>query len=306
MTERQKSFARLHIAILFFGLTAVLGDLISLDALSLVWWRLVLAVVAFLPVLIIRKSFKWASFLSFWKPIFLVSIFLSAHWVTFFLAVKLANASIAVLCIATTSFMTAMIEPMITRRPFRLVELVFGLMIVPGMFLVVSAVDSSMYWGIVSGLFSALLSSLFTTFNKSIVGKGSTMFFTFMELLLAIGVLSLVIIVLGVFDHWVMLWPVPLPDWKYLIFLAVICTTLAYTLAFDALKHMTAFTANLSVNLEPVYGIVLAALILNEYEDVNLYFYVGAILILLVVIIFPIFEMRIMRRKTKKKHARIL
>lgn len=305
-SDRQRSLFNLHIAILFFGFTAVLGGLITLDAVPLVWWRLVLAVIAFVPLILHRRIFDWNSFLAFKKPILLVGLFLALHWVTFFLSVKLGNASIAVLCIASTSFMTAVVEPLITRRRFSGIEMIFGLMIVPGMFLVISSVDASMLPGVLSGVISALFASLFTIYNKSIVGKGSTIFFTFMELLFALLILSVLIFIMQLSGFAVALWPVPGSDWKYLIFLAVICTTLSYTLAFDALKQITAFMANLSVNLEPLYGIILAALLLNEHEELTMTFYLGAMLILLLVVIFPIFETRINRRKLKKKDVGII
>lgn len=300
MNPRQKAFVSLHIAILFFGFTAILGDLISLGPLPLVWWRLILAVVFFIPVLMYRNLFQWDKFYAVRRPLILVSIFLALHWVTFFGSIKLSNASIGVLCLATTSAMTAILEPMITHRPFRWIEFIFGLLIIPGMLLVVSSVDPSMYLGIAFGLVSALLAAGFTTYNKSIVGKGSTLFFTAMELVIALVLLSILILIARFWDGSIRLWPVPTNDWKYLLILAVVCTTICYTLAFDALKHMTAFTANLSVNLEPVYGIALAAWILNENEDMDTRFYIGAGLILLVVFIFPIFEKNLLKRKLRK------
>jgi len=303
MDPRNKAFLSLHIAIVFYGFTAILGDLISLSPLPLVWWRLLLAVLAFVPLLIVRKVFQWPGFRPVRGTLIMVSVFLALHWVTFFTSIKLANASIGVLCLATTSFMTSIIEPIITKRPFRLLEMIFGLLILPGMLLVVSSVDASMYLGIVFGLISALMAAVFTTYNKSIVGKGSTMFFTFVELLFAFVFISILILIGLAFYDSIWLWPVPLVDWKYLLILAVVCTTLSYTLAFDALKHMTAFTANLSVNLEPVYGILLAAWILNENEVLNLKFYVGAGLILVVVFIFPIFEKKLLKQKLRKPGA---
>lgn len=297
MKPRQKAFVSLHVAIVIFGFTAILGDLILLGPLPLVWWRLVLAVLCFLPVLAYRNLFQWSTLRSARRPLILAGFFLALHWVTFFGSVKLANASIGVLCLATTSFLTALVEPVITHRPFRWLELVFGLLILPGMFLVVASVDPSMYQGIGLGLASALLAALFTTFNKSIAGKGNSLFFTSVEMFFALVVISVLILVAWLWDSTLPLWPVPPGDWKYLLILAVVCTLISHTLAFDALKHMTAFTANLSVNLEPLYGILLAAWILNEHEVLNKRFYIGAGLILLVVFIFPIFEKRLLKRK---------
>lgn len=303
MDPRRKAFISLHIAILFFSFTAILGDLISLGPLPLVWWRLILAIIFFLPVLMYRKLFQWDNFYAVRRPLIMVSIFLALHWLTFFGSIKMSNASIGVLCLATTSSMTAIIEPMITHRPFRWIELIFGLLIIPGMLLVVSSVDSTMYVGIALGLISAFMAAGFTTYNKSIVGKGSTLFFTATELFFALVLISILILGTRFGEDPISLWPVPLADWKYLLVLAVICTTICYTLAFDALKHMTAFMANLSVNLEPVYGIILAAWILNENEDLDATFYIGAGLILMVVFIFPIFEKKLLRRKLRKPDA---
>lgn len=303
MNPQQKAFAGLHLAIIFFSFTAILGDLITLEAIPLVWWRLVLAIAFFLPVLLYRKLFQWEQFIAVRRPLILVSIFLALHWVTFFSSIKLSNASIGVLCLATTSALTAIIEPVVTRRPFRWVEFIIGLLILPGMFMVVSSVDPSMYMGIASGIASALFAALFTTYNKSIVGKGSTLFFTALELFFALLLLSIIVLVVMIWDPSFRIWPVPIQDWKYLLVLAVLCTTIAYTLAFDALKHMTAFTANLSVNLEPIYGMALAAWILNENEELSPRFYVGAAMILLIVFIFPIFEKRLFKRKPTKPNA---
>src|SRR5690625_517350 len=115
-SDQQRSLWNLHIAIVLFGFTAVLGGLITLDAIPLVWWRLILAVISFIPLLLYRRLLDWRAFGQHKIPILLVGIFLAFHWVTFFLAVKLGNASIAVLCIASTSFMTAVLDPLITRR----------------------------------------------------------------------------------------------------------------------------------------------------------------------------------------------
>lgn len=306
MENPRKSLIGLHFAILLFGFTAILGELISLDALPLVWWRLLLASVSFLPVLWWKRLIDLSSFYSNWKPLVLVSVFLAFHWVTFFLSVKLANASVAVLCIATVPLMTAFFEPLITKRTFRWSEVIFGLLIIPGMFLVVSSVDAAMYGGIIAGLISAMLAAMFTTYNKSIVGKGNTIFFTSVELVFAFLILSVFVIFSKIFGYSPGLTPVPVSDWKYLLLLALVCTTVAYTLSFAALRHISAFTANLSISLEPLYGILLAAFILNQYENMTPGFYLGALMILLVVIIFPIFEMNSSGRKLRKKNARII
>lgn len=303
LSDQSKAYIGLHIAILFFGVTAILGDLIDLPSLSLVWWRLLISLLAFIPVIFFLRLLKLEAVWSVKEDIFKVGLFLVIHWITFFASVKLANASVGVLCLATTSLMTAVVEPFVMRRPFRLIEFIFGLCVIPGMVLVVHSVSSDMALGFVLGLFSALFSALFTTYNKKIVDKGSTILFTFAELLVAFILLSIMVLGLTLSGKSLEFMPPRPIDWGYLLFLSIVCTTICYTIAFRSLRHMSAFSANLSINLEPVYGILLAWWILKDNEEMGNSFYYGAGLILLVVFLFPILEKYFLRIKLIKPDA---
>lgn len=292
VTEERRAYLELHLAVLLFGLTAILGDLIQLTALVLVWWRVFLTSGSLLPFV---KAAKLVEDLG--RPLFLrfvgIGVLVALHWLTFYGAIKLSNASICLVCMATTSFFTAFLEPIIVKRPFRLYEMVLGLLIIPGMALVVSNISSGMMWGVAAGLSSAFLAATFATLNKKYIGQFNPTRITFLELGSAWAFLSIVLAFMLLngqdIGAW---WPVSRIDWVYLLILAFLCTNLAYTLSLRALRHISAFAANLTVNLEPVYGIALAWLLLNEQEELNTGFYWGVLIILLAVFSYPFIRKR--------------
>lgn len=283
----RKAYFELHLAVLLFGGTAILGDLIQLSALVLVWWRVLLTSISLAPFVRLRQlvaDLGWKRLLRFAG----IGVLVAIHWLCFYGAIKLANASIALICMATTSFFTSLLEPIIVRQPFRVVELLFGLMIIPGMMLVVRSTDAAMNTGLVVGLMAALLAAIFATLNKRYIKEGSPVRITFIELgaaWLFLGMLLPIYLWNGT-EHF---WPAP-TDWGYLFVLALLCTTFAYVLSLRALEHISAFAANLTVNLEPVYGIGLAWLLLGDKEELSAEFYLGALIISAAVFGFPLYN----------------
>lgn len=284
----QRAYAELHLAVFLFGFTAILGDLISLAAISLVWWRVLLTTVSFLFLIPLRRlllTTQRADLLKFMG----IGVLVALHWICFFGAVKLANPSIALVCMATTSFFTALFEPLLTRQPPKIYEIALGLLIIPGMVLIVRSADLSMHWGIAVGVMSALFAALFAILNKMLVGRLDEISVSFLELGSAWLFISFLLPWLWWLgedsilpfqpQHW---------DWLYLTFLALGCTTLAYVLALRSLRYLTAFASNLTVNLEPVYGIALAWILLDDAEELAPGFYWGALVILLVVFTYPV------------------
>jgi drug/metabolite transporter (DMT)-like permease len=280
-----KSYVSLHIAVLLFGFTAILGALIQITALELVWWRVLLTA---LSLAFIGRGIR--SVLKMPRRdvlLFLgVGVIVALHWLCFYGSIKFANASIALVCMATTSFFTALIEPILLRSRFRARDIILSLLVVPGMVLVVQNVDVSMMKGVVVGLLSALLASLFASLNKKYIDKAHTYTITFLEMSGSWIFLSLLAPILISLDVFTFQWPSP-TDWIYLLILALLCTTLAFILALNSLKHLSAFASNLVINLEPVYGILLAILILREHHDLSFGFYWGVVIILAVVIAYP-------------------
>lgn len=287
MTNKQVALRNLHIAIFLFGFTAILGDLIQLSALMIVWWRVLITAMSLLFLVnihdILRKLNK-KQIIYFMS----VGIIVGLHWVTFYGAVKLANASIALICLATSSFFTSIFEPLILGRRFRLFELLLGLAMVPGMWLILNGAQFDIGMGMVVGLMSALFASLFSIFNKRAIDDADPLDITFIELSSAWVFLSLILPFvkisggqLGAF------WPSWL-DFGYLLVLALLCTTLAYVLALKSLKYISAFLANLSINLEPVYGIILAWWLLGDGKDFNINFIYGCLIILAAIGTYPL------------------
>ncbi len=285
MKAEKRAYLELHIAVLLFGFTAILGDLIVLKAVPLVWWRVFITSISLFILIGFGKTLKNIPR----KTIFQfmgIGVLVGLHWITFFGSIKYSNASICLVCLATTSFFTAFLEPLLTSSKFKWYELVIGAMIIPGMILVVNNIEIGMMTGVWLGIVSALLASLFAIFNKSLVNEADSLSITFIELSSACLFISLLFPAYYQYFPDDNFWPVG-TDWIYLIVLALLCTTLAYVLALRALKYISAFAANLTVNLEPVYGIFLAIWILNENKELNQGFYLGVFIILLAVFSYP-------------------
>ena len=208
------------------------------------------------------------------------------HWIFFFGAIKYSNASICLVCLATTSFFTSILEPLLLKQAVKRYEILLGLAIIPGMALIVNSTELEMMTGIWMGLLSALLASVFAILNKKLIEKADPMSITFLELSSGWLLISLLLPVYFYFYPAEIFYPSIL-DLGYLLVLALLCTTFAYVLSLRALKYISAFASNLTVNLEPVYGIVLAWLILNENEELSSGFYWGCLLIIGVVFSYP-------------------
>jgi drug/metabolite transporter (DMT)-like permease len=294
--EERRSYLELHVAVLLFGFTAILGDLIQLAALLIVWWRVFITSVSLVPIVRPRQLFRQLEPRVRWRFAG-IGVLVALHWLTFFGAAKLANASVCLVTMATTSFFTAILEPFIVKRPFYWVELALGLIIVPGMALIVNSLDLSMIPGVISGLVSAFLISIFAALNKKYIGHTDPIRITFLELSSAWAFLSVVIagMLLLRQDFGAFFPPAPL-DWLYLLILALLCTSLAYVLAMRALRHLSAFASSLTINLEPVYGIALAWVLLNENEELGPNFYWGVLIILIAVFSYPLLRRYLRRR----------
>ena len=295
MDATKRAYLELHIAVFLWGFTAILGDLIQMSALMLVWWRVLITSISMLFFVKGGKALlklPRKTILQF----ALAGALTGLHWLTFFGAIKLSNASITLVCMATTAFFTSIIEPIILKTKFKYWEIFLGFLVVPGMALVVESVDVAMHTGIWVGLLSAFLASLFGTLNKKWIHNAEPFSITFIEMSSAWLVLCLLIPFFIDFNNLGNLIP-SLNDFGLLLILALGCTTFTWILALRSLKHLTAFASSLTVNLEPVYGIFLAWIILEEYKELSPGFYLGVALILAVVFSYPFVE-RKMKNET--------
>lgn len=290
MTQSTRAQLQIHFCVVLWGFTAILGKLITLAALPLVWWRMliVVAVLALLPrVWRELRAMRWRLRFAYAG----IGAIVALHWLTFYGAVKLANASVAATCMALATVFTALVEPLVARSRFSRAELALGIAVLPGVALVTGGVPQEMRAGIVVGAVSALLVAFFGSLNKRLVAHGEPLTMTAIELASGAVVMTLLA---GAMPYLFAplagpLLELPAPgDALLLLVLALACTLLPFALSLVALRHMSAFSAQLAVNLEPVYAIVLAALLLGEQRELTPLFYVGVLIILTVVFAHPL------------------
>jgi drug/metabolite transporter (DMT)-like permease len=277
MSPASKSLLQIHFCVVLWGFTAILGKLITLPALALVWWRMliVVAVLALLPrvwhavrVLPRRTVLAFAA----------IGVIVALHWLTFYGAIKLANASVAATCMAVGPIFMALVEPWVVGRRVDPRELAIGVAAVPGVALVVGGTPAGMRIGFVVGVASTLLIAVFGSLNKRYVEHADPFAMTAIELAAGTAFLGLVAAALphAGFDL-----PRPgLRDAMLLALLAIGCTLVPFVLSLAALRHTSAFSAQLALSLEPVYAIVLAIVLLGEQRELDAAFYLGVVIIL--------------------------
>ena len=288
-SAERRALLQIHFCVLLWGFTAILGKLITLPALPLVTWRMliVVAAIALLP----RAWRELRRVPSRLAAVYAaIGAVVALHWLTFYGAIKLANASVAASCMAISPIFVALVEPWITARPFDWRELGIGLLAVPGVLLVVGGTPEVMHAGILVGVLSALLVAFFGSLNKRYVGRAGPLAVTGIEL--GAGAVLLGLVALA--------WPhegaaLPLPDARDAVLLgvlAIFCTLLPFALSLVALRYTSAFTTQLAVSLEPVYAIVLAVLLLDEQRELSASFYAGVAIILSAVLLHSLRQRR--------------
>lgn len=289
----KKAFIQLHIAVFLAGFTAILGKLITLNEGLLVWFRLLITVVTLGGIMLLRKQLQRIPFKDVLK-IFAVGVIVALHWVTFYGSVKYANVSVALVCFSATGFFTAFFEPLILKRKISLIEVGLGLIAISGIYIIFDF-HPQFKLGIIFGILSAVGSSLFPIYNKKLLLTYTPKILTLYEL--GGGLLALTLIVPFYLTQFPATYYLPTnTDWFWLLILAWLCTVLSFDLQLNALKKISAFTANLTYNLEPVYGIILAFIFFKENENLHGQFYIGVMLILLAVVL-QMFRIRRQHRK---------
>jgi drug/metabolite transporter (DMT)-like permease len=274
----RKAFIQLHIAVFLAGFTGVLGRLITLNEALLVWYRLLIAVITLWVWYFFQHRLQRIPMAGMIRIIG-VGALVALHWVTFYGSIKYANVSVALVCFSSIGFFTAILEPLITRKPFNKVELLLGLLVVAGIYLIFHF-DPQYKTGIIIGMISAVLACLFTICNRLLVQQYKPETVTLYQL--SGGLLFLTVLV----PFYLQLFPadhiVPtISDAGWLLVLGWFCTVWSFNLAMNALKKISAFTVNLTYNLEPLYGIALAFILYKEHNQLAGTFYIGLLLIVL-------------------------
>lgn len=279
----KKAFIQLHIAVFLAGFTAILGKLlVDLNEGMLVWYRMLITAATLGLILYFKKELERLPFRDTFK-ILAVGAIIALHWVSFYGSIKYSNVSVALTCFSAIAFFTAFLEPMIMKRKVDAVEISLALLPIAGIYLIFDFYPE-FEQGILFGMISALLASLFPILNKNILKKYSPKTVTLYEM--CGGTMALVFIL----PLYFLAFPAGnyLPsakDWLWLLILSWVCTVFAFILSLNALKSISPFTANIAYNLEPFYGIALAFIIFKENKTLSSGFYYGLGLILLAVIL---------------------
>ncbi|MBC8026412.1 MAG: DMT family transporter [Steroidobacteraceae bacterium] len=293
MHPHRRALFQIHVCVVLWGVTAILGKLISLPATQLVWWRMLLVTAALacvprvwraLSAIPPRRMLAFAG----------IGCVVALHWLAFYGSVKLANASVAATTMALAPVVTALIEPALTGARFERHNLLLGMLVIPGVALVVGGIPTSMEIGFWVGVASAALAALFNALNKRYLGQHDALAVTGLELgagFFAIAALAPFISAPGSTNSWGIVLP-DVQDGALLLVLAFLCTLIPYAVALGALRHLSAFTTQLAVNLEPVYAITLAVLFLGEARELDTLFYAGVAIVLAAVFGHGFLQMR--------------
>ena len=303
-----KAYIQMHIAVLLFGLTAILGKYIVFEELALVWHRMWIAA---LGLWVMPKAFKAVRNIPRKRILTFIGIgiIVSLHWVAFFGSIKLGNVSVALACMGTATLFISLLEPLITKSKLQPVEIIIGAFVILGIILVLQ-VGSAFYGSIIAGITAAFLAALFSTLNKKHLQDYNSLSVSAIELSAGFIFLSSVIPALegglhfadysllrtDLYSEYTFL-GANIHSFWYLLLLGILCTSVAYALALNSLKHLSAFSSGLAVNLEPIYGILMAIVLFEENKELNLAFYIGTVIILLSVFVHPL----IVRKQRKKK-----
>jgi drug/metabolite transporter (DMT)-like permease len=266
-----------------WGFTGILGKLIHLESLVIVWHRVLIAFLALGLFMVVRKyPMRIASFKDGLKLVG-VGVIVALHWITFYKSIQLSTASLGILCLSTTTLHVTWLEPLVMRRPFQRIEFLLGLLVIFGIYFVSSDFKANEYEALMYGLVSAMCAALFSVFNAKLAQDIPTPTITLFEMLTGFVFISIVLAFQGRFST--ELFVMTQSDFYWLLFLGILCTSFAFLVTIEIVKMLGAFTVSLSINLEPIYTILLAIFILNEHTLLNSKFYIGAALIILVVVL---------------------
>lgn len=286
MEQIQKQILQLHLIVFIYGFTAILGRLITLDAVQLVWYRML---IAFISLGFMLKASKQTYSIQYKKLLLFtgVGFIVAFHWITFFHSIKISTISVALGCLASTTLFTSFLEPTLVRRPLSWFEVFTGVVIIIGLYIIFQF-EPNYVAGIITGLLSAFLAGLFTVLNKILVRDNHPITISFYEMGGGFLGITLFLWINGTFKAGL---SAPIfSDWIYLLILGIVCTAYAFMASTRVMKTLSAYTVVLTVNLEPIYGILLAFLIFGDSEYMSAGFYTGTAVILIAVFLLPVLK----------------
>jgi drug/metabolite transporter (DMT)-like permease len=275
-----KSYLNLHLIVFIWGFSAVLGDLISIGDAPLVWYRMLLAG-GFLLLFAAFTGKKLALPYKAAGKLIGVGFLIAIHWLFFFKAIKISNVSVTLAMFSMGAFFAAILEPLFYKRKMLWYEVLFGLVIIAGLFTIMQ-VEGRYLDGILCALFSVFVGVLFTLFNGKLIKQHDSTVIALYEFFAGFVLISAYLLYEGSFTP--QFFRLSGNDWMLIAVLASVCTAYAFTASVNVMKRLTPYTVMLTTNLEPVYGIILAYFIIGEDEKMSLPFYIGSAVILVTVI----------------------
>jgi drug/metabolite transporter (DMT)-like permease len=289
-----KNLLILHFTVFIWGFTSILGELISIAAVPLVWYRVIIAVFSlFLYFKLNKTSFKIGT--NTLLKLVATGALVGGHWILFFAAIKLSTVSVTLVCLSSITLFTAIFEPIINKKRISKLEIIAGLLIITGI-LIIFKFETKYTKGIITGLLSAICASLFSIINARQVKHTDAPIIAFYELSGAFVWTSLYLLFTNGFGSWMVLKPA---DIGYLLILGTICTSLAYVAGVSVMKEFSAFKVALITNLEPVYGIIMAFIFFGDMHKLSPGFWVGAVIILSTIFLYPLAQKQIAKRRAK-------
>ncbi len=287
-----KNLLILHFTVFIWGFTGILGALISIAAVQLVWYRVLIAAASLFLYFKVNKTAFKVSKKTFWQ-LFATGGLVGSHWIFFFASIKLSTVPVSLVCLSSITLFTALLEPLINKKNISKLEIIAGLLIITGITLIFKF-ETQYTKGIISGLFSAVCASLFSIINSKHVKKNEAPVIAFYELTGAFLLATIFLLYTNGFNKTMLLKPT---DIGYLLLLGTICTSLAYVAGVSVMRELSAFRVALITNLEPVYGILMSFLFFGDMQKLSAGFWAGAVLILSTIFLFPVAQSRIRNRK---------
>ena len=266
----------LHLMVVILGLTGVFGKLISLDAIQLVWYRMFIAFIT-LSLFLAYKKQLFTVILKDFFGILGVGALITFHWLCFFQSIKVSTISVAVVCLATSSLFSALIEPIFFKRKLLKYEVLMGIVVIAALIFILGA-ETQYFWGYFYGIMAAFLGTLFTLFNAKYIKKVGAAKITMIEMLAGVLIISCVLLLKQ--DYTVFTSLISVTDFSYLLILGTLCTAMVFVWMTEIMKHITPYSLIMAVNLEPIYSIILALVIFGDSELMSNSFYVGSSVII--------------------------
>jgi len=278
-----------------WGFTGILGKLIEIDALYLVWYRILIAFLSLAVGLYLLKMPMRIPDRKLMLKTLGVGMIVATHWITFYSSIQLSTASLGILCLSTTTLHVTWLEPLLLKKKFSWVEFLFGCLVIFGIYFVSDSFDADQLKALMIGLFSAFCAALFSVFNAKLAEDVPASSITFHEMGIGLVFMTIVLASQGMLNG--RLLHMTGSDLGWLLFLGICCTSFAFLATIEVMKKLGAFTVSLSINLEPVYTILLAIPILHENDMLNGDFYAGSAMIIAVVIANAVYKSIIRTRR---------